>query len=67
MKKDEGMAASELLSLLQKWDSQYYFQSIEADKSNFELISMYGHYEDWQPIHIVYPEKESRFLKKGSK
>ena len=34
-------------------------------ESNFGLISTYGHYEDWQPVSIVYPEKESRFIKKG--
>ncbi len=65
MSKAKGNATKELMPLIRKWDRQYYFRSIEADKSNFGLISMYGHYEDWQPVTIVYPEKESRFVKKG--
>ena len=66
MEEQKGNAAKELVSLIQKWDKQYYFRSIAADKSNFGLISMYGHYEDWQPVDIVYPERESRFVKKGN-
>lgn len=50
---------------MKEWDKNYYFRFIETDQSNFGLISTYGHYEDWQPVNIVYPEKESRFIKKG--
>ncbi len=52
---------------MKEWDKNYYFRFIETDQSNFGLISTYGHYEDWQPVSIVYPEKESRFIKKGDK
>ena len=50
---------------MKEWDKNYYVRFIETDQSNFGLISTYGHYEDWQPVSIVYPEKESRFIKKG--
>ena len=53
------------IALMKEWDKNYYFRFIETDQSNFGLISTYGHYEDWQPVSIVYPEKESRFIKKG--
>lgn len=65
VKEEKGATEEELLPFMKEWDKRYYFQFIEADKSNYGLISTYGHYEDWQPVNIVYPEKESRFVKKG--
>lgn len=63
--RTKGNTGLDLLPLMKEWDKNYYFRFIETDQSNFGLISTYGHYEDWQPVSIVYPEKESRFIKKG--
>lgn len=65
MTEQKGNTGLDLLPLMKEWDKNYYFRFIETDQSNFGLISAYGHYEDWQPVSIVYPEKESRFIKKG--
>lgn len=65
MTEQKGNTGLDLLPLMKEWDKNYYFRFIETDRSNFGLISTYGHYEDWQPVSIVYPEKESRFIKKG--
>ncbi len=62
MKEEKGATEEELLPLMKEWDKRYYFHFIEADQSNYGLIRTYGHYEDWQPVNIVYPEKESRFV-----
>ncbi|WP_288264803.1 hypothetical protein [uncultured Dialister sp.] len=65
MTETKGTAVTDLLPMIRQWDQQYYYRSIEADKSNFGLISMYGHYEDWQPVSVVYPDTESHFVKHG--
>ena len=66
MTEQKGNTSLDLLPLMKEWDKNYYFRFIETDQSNFGLISTYGHYEDWQPVSIVYPEMNPASSKKGT-